>query len=84
MISSLPGCTPMKPGSASLPFFGVIPALLDDEGKELTGPANGHLVFKNAWPGMIIIVKIKNQNKRTNLATNHTFCYNFKKLNTKI
>lgn len=36
----------MKPGSASYPFFGVVPALLDDEGKELTGAAEGHLVFK--------------------------------------
>ena len=36
----------MKPGSATYPFFGVVPALLDDEGKELTGPASGHLVFK--------------------------------------
>ncbi|CAG2111284.1 unnamed protein product [Medioppia subpectinata] len=46
MITCLPGATPMKPGSATLPFFGVIPAILDSEGRELEGPAVGQLVFK--------------------------------------
>ena len=41
MITGLPGCTPMKPGSASLPFFGVEPALLDDKGNEIEGPGQG-------------------------------------------
>ncbi|CAG2121003.1 unnamed protein product, partial [Medioppia subpectinata] len=52
MISSIPGATPMKPGSATLPFFGVIPAILDSEGRELEGPAVGQLVFKKPWPGI--------------------------------
>ncbi|CAG2170885.1 unnamed protein product [Oppiella nova] len=52
MITCLPGATPMKPGSATLPFFGVIPAILDSEGKELKGAATGQLVFKKPWPGI--------------------------------
>ena len=52
MITSLPGCTPMKPGSAVLPFFGVIPAVLDNNGREVEGPTEGHLVFKKPWPGL--------------------------------
>jgi acetyl-CoA synthetase len=54
MITPLPGCTPMKPGSASLPFFGVVPALLDPvtlaEVKD--GVGEGLLVIKSPWPGM--------------------------------
>ena len=53
MLTPLPGCTPLKPGSATLPFFGVQPALLDDEGRELQGAASGHLVFKCPWPAMM-------------------------------
>jgi acetyl-CoA synthetase len=53
VLTPLPGCTPLKPGSATLPFFGVQPALLDDEGRELNGPAIGHLVFKSPWPAMM-------------------------------
>ena len=41
MISPLPGCTPQKPGSATLPFFGVDAALLDDQGKEIKGEGQG-------------------------------------------
>ncbi|CAG2123575.1 unnamed protein product, partial [Medioppia subpectinata] len=52
MITSLPGATPMKPGSVSLPFFGVVPAILDSDGRELEGAATGQLVFKSAWPGI--------------------------------
>ena len=52
MITALPGCTPLKPGSAVLPFFGVIPAVLDNNGKEVEGPAEGNLVFKKPWPGL--------------------------------
>lgn len=54
MITPLPGCTPMKPGSASLPFFGAQPALVDDSGEEITSAeGEGHLVFKAPWPGML-------------------------------
>lgn len=53
VLTPLPGCTPMKPGSATFPFFGVVPALLDENGKEITGPGEGYLVFKRPWPGMM-------------------------------
>ncbi|SIS46877.1 acetate--CoA ligase [Neptunomonas antarctica] len=51
MILPLPGATPMKPGCASRPFFGVQPALVDAEGVELEGEAAGNLVIKDSWPG---------------------------------
>ncbi|NIY74798.1 acetate--CoA ligase [Thalassospira sp. HF15] len=53
LISPLPGATDLKPGSATLPFFGVQPALLDNEGKELSGPTDGNLVIKDSWPGQM-------------------------------
>jgi len=53
LISPLPGATDLKPGSATLPFFGVEPALLDNEGKELTGATDGNLVIKDSWPGQM-------------------------------
>jgi acetyl-CoA synthetase len=53
MITPLPGVTPLKPGSATRPFFGVQPALLDNEGNELTGAANGNLVILDSWPGQM-------------------------------
>ncbi|RWS27126.1 acetyl-coenzyme A synthetase: cytoplasmic-like isoform X1, partial [Leptotrombidium deliense] len=53
MITGLPGCIPMKPGSASLPFFGVVPAIVNAEGKELHGACEGQLVFKEPWPAII-------------------------------
>ncbi|WP_033070113.1 acetate--CoA ligase [Thalassospira australica] len=53
LITPLPGATDLKPGSATLPFFGVEPALLDNEGKELTGANDGNLVIKDSWPGQM-------------------------------
>ncbi len=53
LITPLPGATPLKPGSASKPFFGVEPALLDDKGEEIEGEGEGILVIKRAWPGMM-------------------------------
>ncbi len=53
LITGLPGATPMKPGSASYPFFGVVPAIVDDAGKELEGEATGNLCIKNSWPGQM-------------------------------
>ncbi len=50
LISPLPGATALKPGSATLPFFGVEPAILDAQGKELSGACEGALVIKQAWP----------------------------------
>ena len=53
LISPLPGAHALKPGSATLPFFGVEPALLDDKGQELHGAASGALVIKRSWPGQM-------------------------------
>lgn len=53
MISPLPGATALKPGSATVPFFGVKPALLDSEGRELSGAATGNLVLCQSWPSQI-------------------------------
>ncbi|MFE8072396.1 acetate--CoA ligase [Marinobacteraceae bacterium S3BR75-40.1] len=53
LISPLPGAIDLKPGSATLPFFGVQPALLDNDGKELEGEAEGNLVIKDSWPGQM-------------------------------
>jgi len=53
MITPLPGAIDLKPGSATLPFFGVQPALLDKEGEEIEGPGEGNLVIKSSWPGQI-------------------------------
>ena len=51
MITPLPGATDLKPGSATRPFFGVQPALVDAEGNELEGAVDGNLVIKDSWPG---------------------------------
>lgn len=53
MLTPLPGATDLKPGSATRPFFGVEPALVDSDGKELAGVAEGMLVIKRSWPGQI-------------------------------
>ena len=51
MIVPLPGTTKLKPGSATWPFFGVQPALVDDKGSVLEGPNQGGLVIVDSWPG---------------------------------
>ncbi len=53
MITPLPGVTDLKPGSATKPFFGVKLALLDADGNELDGPAEGNLVISRSWPSQI-------------------------------
>lgn len=53
MITPLPGAIDLKPGSATLPFFGVEPALVDNEGKEIEGPGEGNLVIKASWPSQL-------------------------------
>ena len=53
MISPLPGCTPTKPGTATLPFFGVDAAILDEEGKECKADEGGKLVIRKPWPSML-------------------------------
>jgi len=53
LISPLPGAVAQKPGSATLPLPGVLPALVDGEGKLIEGAAEGNLVLLDAWPGMM-------------------------------
>ena len=53
MISPLPGATPTKPGTATLPFFGIDAAILDETGKECKANEGGRLVIRKPWPSML-------------------------------
>ena len=53
MITPLPGATPLKPGSATRPFFGVVPQIVDAEGKVMEGACEGNLVIAESWPGQM-------------------------------
>jgi acetyl-CoA synthetase len=53
MISPLPGATALKPGSATKPLFGVVPELVDADGKVLDGAVEGNLVIADSWPGQM-------------------------------
>jgi len=53
MILPLPGAIDIKPAKAMVPFFGVVPAIIGEDGKEITGPGKGALCIKKAWPGMM-------------------------------
>lgn len=53
MLAPFPGAVELKPGSATLPFFGVQPVLLDNDGKEIEGPGEGNLCIKASWPAQI-------------------------------
>jgi len=53
MITPIPGVTDLKPGSATLPFFGIKPALVDAEGKILEGAVSGNLVITQSWPSQL-------------------------------
>ncbi len=53
LIAPLPGATPLKPGSATRPFFGVKPVIVDNEGRELDGACEGNLCIADSWPGMM-------------------------------
>jgi len=53
LISPMPGATALKPGSATLPFFGVVPAIVDERGQVLEGAADGMLVITRPWPGQM-------------------------------
>jgi acetyl-CoA synthetase len=53
MITPLPGAIALKPGSATLPFFGVKPAVVDNEGREIEGVGQGNLVITDSWPGQM-------------------------------
>ncbi len=53
LITAIPGATPLKPGSATRPFFGVEPIIVDNDGKRVDGPGDGNLCIGRAWPGMM-------------------------------
>ena len=53
LITPLPGAIDQKPGSATLPFFGVEPVVVDDKGAELKGATSGNLCMARAWPGIM-------------------------------
>jgi len=53
LISPLPGAVPTKPGSATLPFFGVKPTIVDTEGNEIHGAGQGNLCIDDSWPGQM-------------------------------
>jgi acetyl-CoA synthetase len=53
MITPLPGATPAKPGTATLPFFGVLPEVVNDQGRPVPKNSGGKLVIRKPWPGML-------------------------------
>jgi acetyl-CoA synthetase len=53
LISPIPGATPLKPGSATRPFFGIEPVIVDNDGKRVDGAGEGNLCLARAWPGMM-------------------------------
>jgi acetyl-CoA synthetase len=53
LISPLPGSTDLKPGSATRPLFGIVPEMVDADGKVLEGPASGNLCLARSWPGQM-------------------------------
>ena len=53
LISPITGTTPLKPGSATLPFYGVEPVIVDNDGKVLEGACEGNLCITSSWPGMM-------------------------------
>lgn len=71
LITPLPGVTPLKPGSATLPFFGIEPVIMDDYGREIQGnEVSGNLAIKSAWPGIMrTVYKNHKRFKETYFAT---------------
>ena len=53
LITPLPGATPLKPGSATRPFFGVEPVIIDNDGERVVGPGEGNLCLARPWPGIM-------------------------------
>lgn len=53
MITPMPGANALKPGSATRPFLGIRPDLLDDDGNKIVGPGEGNLVISGSWPSQI-------------------------------
>lgn len=56
MIAPIPGTSPMKPGSACFPFFGIRARLMSNNGKKIKGPGEGNLVIEDSWPGQMISI----------------------------
>uniref|UniRef100_A0AC35U1G4 Acetyl-coenzyme A synthetase n=1 Tax=Rhabditophanes sp. KR3021 TaxID=114890 RepID=A0AC35U1G4_9BILA len=52
LLAPMPGATPTKPGAATLPFFGIVPVMVDNEGALLEGPGEGNLCFSQPWPSI--------------------------------
>ena len=75
LISPIGGITPVKPGSATLPFFGIKPALLDDDGNMLKGPATGNLVMTTSWPSQIRTVYGDHQRMVDTYFSQYKNCY---------
>ncbi|XP_072903490.1 acyl-CoA synthetase short chain family member 2 like isoform X2 [Hemitrygon akajei] len=65
MMTPLPAVTPLKPGSATFPFFGVLPAILNERGEELQAEAEGYLAFKQPWPSILRTVYGDNERFET-------------------
>jgi acetyl-CoA synthetase len=53
LITPIPGATPLKPGSATRPFFGIEPVIVDNDGRRVEGPGEGNLCIARPWPGMM-------------------------------
>ncbi|MCB1647706.1 MAG: acetate--CoA ligase, partial [Pseudomonadales bacterium] len=75
MITPLPGATALKPGSATRPFFGVKPALVDPDGKIIEGAASGNLVITQSWPGQIRTVYGDHERCFTTYFSAYKGCY---------
>merc|ERR1719461_533538 len=75
MITPLPCATATKPGSATLPFFGIEPAIMDKDGKELEGECEGLLVIKQPWPSILRTVYGDHQRYLTTYMTAFKGCY---------
>ncbi|MEK9649724.1 MAG: acetate--CoA ligase [Gammaproteobacteria bacterium] len=75
LISPIGGITPTKPGSATLPFFGIKPAILDEGGKLLEGPASGNLVITTSWPSQIRTVYGNHQRMLDTYFSQYKKCY---------
>ena len=75
LISPIGGITPAKPGSATLPFFGIQPAILDEEGKPLVGPGSGNLVMTSSWPSQIRTVYGDHQRMLDTYFAQYKDCY---------
>ncbi len=75
LITPLPGATPLKPGSATLPFFSVKPVMLTPEGQRIEGPGSGVLCIEEPWPGMMRTVYGQHQRFKETYFTTYPGLY---------